>query len=103
MVLTRYAVALAAGTLLSGLAAGLLGSLGPSAGFPPLSRNLWADYRALGGAPFGSAMGLFALSAVIFTACLLVAGWPACRRARAAQPPASEAPEPDREDRSVPC
>lgn len=94
----RYAVAVLAGIVLSGLAAGTLGSLGPSAGFPPLAgRSPWRAYRALAGAPFGSAMELFVLTAVICTACLFAAGLLQRRRDRAAQPPA-EVPEPEREE-----
>lgn len=99
----RYAVAVLAGTLVSGLAAGLLGSLGPSAGFPPLSRNLLSNYRALAGAPFGSAMELFVMTAVIFFACFLVTGLLERRKARAMRTLApAEVPEPDRQEEPVP-
>lgn len=53
--------------------------------FPHLSaRQPLASYRALADAPFGNGLELFALTAVIFFACFLVAGW---RQGRRRPPP----------------
>jgi hypothetical protein len=45
-----------------------------------LTRNLPADYAALAAAPAGSGIALFAVVAVIYTACFAVAGLRRMRR-----------------------
>lgn len=77
--------AFATGTALSAVAVGLLGSLGPATPLH-LSRDLWADYRPLGGAAGVSPLTAFGLSAVIYAACFLVAGLRLRRHAPAPQP-----------------
>ena len=77
---------LTAGTILSLAAAALIAHYDPGpVSFPSLSaRQPLASYRALAAAPFGNGAELFALTALIFTACFLVAGW---RNARRRPPP----------------
>ena len=67
---------LIAGTVLSfGAVAGLAHFDPGRVAFPHLSpRHLVASYMALADAPFGNGLELFALVAVIFAACFLVAG-----------------------------
>jgi hypothetical protein len=66
-----------AGTVLSLGAVALIARQDPGrVSFPHLSpRHLAAAYMALADAPFGNGLELFALVAVIFAACFLVAGW----------------------------
>ena len=66
-----------AGTVLSlGAVAGLAHFDPGRVAFPHLSpRHLVASYMALADAPFGNGLELFALVAVIFAACFLMAGW----------------------------
>ena len=68
---------LIAGTVLSLGAVALVAREMPGrVPFPHLSpRHLAASYMALADAPFGNGLELFALVAVIFAACFLVAGW----------------------------
>ena len=70
-------VALAAGTVLSFGAVAAIASQDPGAvAFPRLSaRHPMASYRALADAPFGNGLELFALVALIYFACIFVAGW----------------------------
>ena len=67
----------AVGTVLSLGAVAAMARLDPgSVSFPHLSaRHLAASYMALAAAPFGNGLELFALVAVVFAACFLVAGW----------------------------
>ena len=67
---------LVAGTVLSLGAVAMIARQDPGrATFPPLSaRRPLASYRALAGAPFGNGLELFALTAVIYFACFLMAG-----------------------------
>ena len=79
---------LAAGTGLSTAAVSGLACLdpGPSWGFPHLSaRHPLASYTALASAPLGSGWELFALVASVMTACFLISGWRARRRAGSAE------------------
>jgi hypothetical protein len=73
---------LAAGTVLSLAAAVAIARNDPgSAAFPRMSvRHPLASYQALAAAPFGNGRELFALVAVIFAACIFVAGWRHARR-----------------------
>ena len=67
----------AAGAVLSLGTVAAVARLDPGpAPFPHLSpRHLAASYMALAAAPFGNGLELFALVAVIYFACFLVAGW----------------------------
>ena len=67
---------LIAGTVLSLGSVALIGREIPGRmPFPHLSpRHLAASYMALADAPFGNGLELFALIAVIFAGCFLVAG-----------------------------
>lgn len=69
-------------------------AVGPA---PPLSltRDLPGDYAQLAAAPTGNAITLFAVTAVIYTACFIVCGLLRIRRE------ATEAREHDRADRAA--
>ena len=54
-------------------------AIGPAAPLH-LGRNLLSDYAQLAAAPTGNAAELFAVVAMIYTLCLLVAGWRRHRR-----------------------
>ena len=75
-----------AGTVLSLGAVALIARQDPGRTvFPHLSaRQPLASYRALADAPFGNGLELFAMTALIFFACFLAAGW---RHARRRPPP----------------
>jgi hypothetical protein len=55
-------------------------AIGPAAPLH-LTRDLPSDYAQLAAAPTGNGAELFAVVALIFAACLLVAGWRRHRRA----------------------
>ena len=82
-------VALAAGTVLSLGAVAAIASQdpGPVSGPRLSARHPLASYLALAAAPFGNGWELFALVALIYSACLFVWGLrDARRRARGREP-----------------
>jgi hypothetical protein len=79
LVLMRAAVI--TGILLSGLAAGLIGSLEPDTSVH-LSRNALADYRALATAPDVSLLVTYLWTASLVGACLFVSTWRTEKRRR---------------------
>jgi hypothetical protein len=77
---TGYRRAVATGTVLSVLVAAAWSYLAVlttarPAPVPHMTANLLSDYTSVAGAPTGSGLGLFAVTAGIYTLCLLAAGW----------------------------